>query len=113
MSTKSNKNKHLKGTIVAELSYKDLDKTGPYLAGALTAQFGGIKVTLIKVFSKDNEDDADYVLLTYDPVKDFCDEKKFVFTQAPLKGLSDLTKEFSDGPDFGPLKTNIKRRKGK
>ena len=94
----SKNNKHIKGTIVGEFWCKKSKNGDTYLSGSLSKEHGGIKVTLIKQFNKEGQDDADYLLLKYDTDKDF-DDKKIEFSEAPVSKPSRYFGD-DDSPDF-------------
>lgn len=94
----SKNNKHIKGTIVGKFRCKKSKNGDTYLSGTLSKEHGGIKVTLIKQFNKEGQEDADYLLLTYDQQKDFND-KKIEFSEAPICKPSGLFGD-DDSPDF-------------
>jgi|GEM_PF-4218379 len=94
----SKNNKYIKGKVVGKFRCKRSKKGDTYLSGTLSKEHGGIKVTLIKQFNKEGQEDADCLLLTYDPVKDF-DDKKIVFKEASVSEPSQLFGD-DDSPDF-------------
>lgn len=110
----SKNSKQIKGTIVGEFWCKKSKTGDTYLSGKLTEEYGETKVTLIKKYSKENEDDSDYVLLTYKPETDF-DNKKVDFSFAPTSNKGEIFDDSS--PDFSQdelerwLSEKEKRRK--
>lgn len=81
------KKNHIKGKVLGKFWCKKSKTGDAYLTGHLADEHGKRRVTLIKQFSKESADDADYLLLTYDLGKDFGDNK-VEFSQAPVSGVT-------------------------
>ena len=95
----SKPSQYIKGTIVGELWCRESKKGEMYLSGKLSDEYGGIRVTLIKQYSKGNSGDADYLLLTY-PTNPTTTAKQMKFSPAIIQQSSSIVFDEEESSNY-------------
>lgn len=95
----SKHSQYIKGTIVGEFWCRESKKGEMYLSGKLSDEHGGIKVTLIRQYSKENNGDADYLLLTF-PTNPTMPAKQMQFSPAIIQHSSSIAFDEDESSNY-------------